>query len=277
MALDTRGILAAVTIAMYIPFLLLSIKVAFQYGISRGDGWILLLIFCIIRVLGGALLVAAEDITPVNTGLYIGGYVLEASGLSPLLLCTLGLLRSVFQRPSGESRYTRPFRLLQLLGTVAFALTIIGITNSPSSGSSSSANTMRRAGVILFVVLYIIIVGICLFLWTQVRFVMKYRKQLLKAISIALPFLAVRTLYSVLSTFSSSTFDTSGTSQPNTSDLAKFNILTGEWQIYLVMDMLMEYAVVIIYIVAALVLPLNQDYNHPGLKEEEYPMSRPQW
>ncbi|KAG0706726.1 hypothetical protein DFH29DRAFT_115104 [Suillus ampliporus] len=277
MALDTRGILAAVTIAMYIPFLLLSIKVAFQYGISRGDGWILLLIFCIIRVLGGALLVAAEDITPVNTGLYIGGYVLEASGLSPLLLCTLGLLRSVFQRPSGESRYTRPFRLLQLLGTVAFALTIIGITNSPSSGSSSSANTMRRAGVILFVVLYIIIVGICLFLWTQVRFVMKYRKQLLKAISIALPFLAVRTLYSVLSTFSSSTFDTSGTSQPNTSDLAKFNILTGEWQIYLVMDMLMEYAVVIIYIVAALVLPLNQDYNRPDLKEEEYPMSRPQW
>ncbi|KAG1744545.1 uncharacterized protein EDB91DRAFT_1246671 [Suillus paluster] len=278
MALDTRGILAAVTIAMYIPFLFLSVMVVYRYGISRGDGWVLLLVFCIIRVLGGSLLVAAEDITPVNTGLYIGGYALEASGLSPLLVCTLGLLHSIFQTPDGESRHKRLFRLLQLLGLVALILTIIGISDASSSSSSSSGNTMRRAGVILFVVLYIILVGICLFLWSQVRFVLKYRKQLLKAISIALPFLAIRTLYSVLSTFSSSTFDISSTSsQPNTSDLAKFNILTGEWQIYLVMDMLMEYAVVIIYTVAALVLPLNQDYNSPDLNQDNYPLNRPQW
>jgi hypothetical protein len=47
MAFDTQGILAAVTIAMYVPFLLVSIKLVAKYGISRGDGWILLLIFCI--------------------------------------------------------------------------------------------------------------------------------------------------------------------------------------------------------------------------------------
>src|SRR6267154_5186219 len=115
MALDTQGILAAVTIVMYVPFLFLSFKVVSKYGFSRGAGWILLLVFCIsrsfvmlysshrfdfvislVRVLGGSLLVAAENVTPVSTGLYIGGYALEASGLSPLLLCTLGLLQTMY-------------------------------------------------------------------------------------------------------------------------------------------------------------------------------------
>ncbi|KAG1829519.1 hypothetical protein EV424DRAFT_1344234 [Suillus variegatus] len=186
MALDTQGILAAVTIAMYIPFLFVSIRLVMKYGMSRGDGWVLLLVFSIIRVLGGALLVAAEDITPANISLYIGGYALESSGLSPLLLCTLGLLHSMFQTPDGFSRYNRQFRLLQILGMVALILTITGISNETSSSSSSSGNVMRRAGVILFCALYIILVGICVHVWTQVGFVMRYRKQLLKAISIAL-------------------------------------------------------------------------------------------
>jgi hypothetical protein len=280
MALDSHGILAAVTIAMYVPFLLLSIKIVSKYGIARGDGWVFLLIFCIIRVLGGALLVAAEEITPVNISLYIGGFALEASGLSPLLLCTLGLLHSIFQTPDGSPRHQRPFRLLQLLGTIALILTIIGISDetSSTSGSSSSGNTMRRAGVILFAVLYIILVGVCLHQWTQIHSVMRYRKQLLKAISVALPFLAIRTLYSILSTFSSSTFSTTSTSTTSdTSDLAKFNLFTGEWQIYLVMEMLMEYAIVIIYSVAALVLPLNEDYKSSDLAQDEYPSDRPQY
>ncbi|KAG1816170.1 hypothetical protein DFJ58DRAFT_751709 [Suillus subalutaceus] len=281
MALDSHGVLAAVTIAMYVPFLLVSIKIVSKYGMARGDGWILLLVFCIIRVLGGALLVAAEEVTPVNTSLYIGGYALEASGLSPLLLCTLGLLHSIFQTPDGFPRYQRPFRLLQLLGMIALILTITGISDetSSSSGSSSSGNIMRRAGVILFAVLYIILVGICVHQWTQIRSVMRYRKQLLKAISVALPFLAIRTLYSILSTFSSSSFSITSTSttQADTSDLAKFNIFTGEWQIYLVMDMLMEYAVVIIYCVAALVLPLSEDYKSPESYQDQYPMNAPQY
>jgi hypothetical protein len=100
----------------------------------------------------------------------------------------------------------------------------------------------------------------------------------LKAISVALPFLAIRTLYSILSTFSSSTFSTTSTSTTSdTSDLAKFNLFTGEWQIYLVMDMLMEYAVVIIYSVAALVLPLNEDYKFAGSYQDQYPLNAPQY
>ncbi|KAG2109732.1 uncharacterized protein F5147DRAFT_575585 [Suillus discolor] len=261
MALDSQGILAAVTIAMYIPFLFIAIKLVMKYGKSRGDGWILLLAFSIIRLLGGVLLVAAEAITPANISLYDGGYALASSGLSPLLLCTLGMLHSMFRTPDGSLRYNKQFRLLQLLGMVALILTMIGTSEETSSSSGSSGNTMGRVGVILFCALYIILIGVCVYVWTQVGFVMRYHKQFLKAISIALPFLAVRTLYGVLSTFSSSTLSVTGTTESNTGDLAKFNMVTGEWQIYLVMDMLMEYAVVIIYAVAGIVLPLNEDYK----------------
>ncbi|KAG1798084.1 uncharacterized protein HD556DRAFT_1525683 [Suillus plorans] len=268
MALDSQGILAAVTIAIYIPFLFIAIKLVMKYGKSRGDGWILLLAFSIIRLLGGVLLVAAEAITPANISLYTGGYSLESSGLSPLLLCTLGLLHSMFRTPDGSSRYNKQVRLLQLLGMVALLLTMIGT----SDDTSSSGNTMRRVGVILFCALYIILVGVCVYVWTQVGFVMRYHKQLLKAVSIALPFLAIRTLYGVLSTFSSSTVSVTGSTESNTSDLAKFNMITGEWQIYLVMDMLMEYAVVIIYAVAGIVLPLNEDYKSANSHQDEYPL-----
>ncbi|KAG2754168.1 hypothetical protein P692DRAFT_20902164, partial [Suillus brevipes Sb2] len=213
---------AQLSIAMYVPFWLVSIKLVSKYGVSQGDGWILLLIFCFIRVLGGSLLIAAKEVMPVNLSLYIGGYALESSGLFPLLVCTLGLLHSIFQTPDGFLSHNRQFRLLQILGTVALILTIIGISNSSSDSSSSSANTMCRVRVILFAVLYIMLIGICVFLWTQTRFIMRYHKQLLKAISIALLFLAIRMLYSVLSMFSSSSFDVTSTTQHNTVDIRVF-------------------------------------------------------
>jgi hypothetical protein len=66
MALDSHGVLAAVTIAMYVPFLLLSIKIVSKYGIARGDGWVFLLIFCISKPFG-----LIEDIMLMLTLLYL--------------------------------------------------------------------------------------------------------------------------------------------------------------------------------------------------------------
>ncbi|KAG1757967.1 hypothetical protein EDB19DRAFT_78213 [Suillus lakei] len=271
MALNTQGILAAATVAMYIPFLFTSFKVASKSGIWRGR-WTSLLVFCIVRVLGGTFLVVAEEITPVNNGLYTAGYLLEIVGLSPLLLCTLSLLRSIFEGPDGEPTDNTIFNSFQLSNAAGVLLTVIGIATV--SRSSSGSSTLRKAGFLIFAVLYIALVGICIFLWTQIHLVMKYRKRLLKAISIALPFLAVRTLYGVLSTITTSTF-TSSTTSSNTSNLAEFNLVTGDWQIYLVMGMLTEYAIVIIYTVSAFVLPLDQDFKSPDLQEDEFPLNGP--
>ncbi|KAG1761811.1 hypothetical protein EDD22DRAFT_779291 [Suillus occidentalis] len=239
-------ILVAVKLATYVPLSIVSFVIVSRHGISRGDGWVLLSIFCITQSLGGILYL----LSLYNKSLDIGVYALEASGLSSLLLCTLGLLHSIFQTPDGFLKYQAYFRLLQLLGTVAVILTILGIYYQMTR--------MFLVGVVLFAVLCIVLVGICLYLWTQIRFLMQYRKQLLKAVSVALPFLTVRTLYGVL-------------------PFTEFDIFRGKWQIYIAMKMLMEYAVVIIYSVAAFMLPLKKDYKIPESYQDEYLLSRPQY
>jgi len=229
-----------------------------------------------VRIIGGALLVAAELIVPAVTGLYIGGYALEASGLSPLLLSTLGLIEIITEGPNKEQQHTRHYRILHIVGMLALILTIIGLTNT-SSSSQSTANTERRVGVIIFAAIYVVLVALTVLQWGRRHRLMKYRRQLLVAVSVALPFLAVRTLYSVLSTFSSSSFPTTtgSTTTDSNSALAKFNMFTGEWQIYVVMEVIMEYAVVVIYTFAGTVLHLDQDYK---LQEtDEYPLYRPQY
>jgi len=236
-----------------------------------------LLVFSLIRLVGGALLVAAEEITPPNINLYIAGYACEASGVSPLLLCTLGLLRTVTQTPDGQSNNARVYRLIQLVGLAALILTIIGISDatSSSSDSQSHANLFRRIGVLLFGAMFAILAAIALFLWCQAGSLMKHRRTLLLAITIALPFIGVRTLYSILSTFSSSSFGISGTSTTtttaSTNSLSEFNMFNGNWHIYVVMGMVTEYVAVIIYSVAGLMLPLQNDYKLTTYGDE-YPL-----
>ncbi|EIW86368.1 hypothetical protein CONPUDRAFT_140954 [Coniophora puteana RWD-64-598 SS2] len=274
--LNTQGILALITAVAYLPFLFISFYISKKHGFGRNAGWVLLLIFSIIRVVGGALLVAAEEITPPNINLYIAGYACEASGVSPLLMCTLGLLQTVTQGPDGRSKNARVFRLIHLVGLAALVLTIIGISDatSSSSDSQSHANLFRRIGVLVFGLMFIILAAIALFLWCQVGSLMKHRRTLLVAITIALPFIGVRTLYSILSTFSSSSFGISGTStttSTTTNSLSQFNMFNGNWHIYVIMGMVTEYVAIIVYSVAGMILPLESDYKLTTYGDE-YPL-----
>jgi len=74
------------------------------------------------------------------------------------------------------------------------------------------------------------------------------RSQLLAGVSAALPFLAVRVVYTVLSAYSGS--------KPQ---LHKFNRITGDWKFYLVMGLIMEYVVVLIYIAVGNLVPMSKD------------------
>lgn len=81
--------------------------------------------------------------------------------------------------------------------------------------------------------------------------------QLLKAITGSLPFLGIRVLYTVLSAFSP--LGIPGVTEGSTS-LAKFNSTHGTFGIYLFMSVIMEFVVIVIYVTAGLVIPLNDDY-----------------
>jgi hypothetical protein len=81
--------------------------------------------------------------------------------------------------------------------------------------------------------------------------------QLLIAISSALPFLGIRVLYSVLSSYSGSPVPNAESSTHNS--LSKFNISNGDWWIYLLMGLIMEYVVVVVYTTAGARIPLQDD------------------
>jgi len=253
-SLDGFGKLAPPVIVFYIPIFIVTLILVLRHGFKRDAGWIFLLIFSIIRILGGILLIAAQLTRPVNTGLYTGAYVLESAGLSPLLLATLGFLRTIGRNSFSEGGpMTRVFRLLALLATIALILTVYGGTTS----DSSNGTTLRRVGNILYAVLYVLLAAVHVLCWLRVNTLMKHRRALLIGVSSALPFLGVRMLYSVLSSFSGSLVPSTN----NTNSLSEFNIATGDWRINLVMGLIMEFVVVVIYTTVGAKTPLQNDYN----------------
>ncbi|EJD04248.1 uncharacterized protein FOMMEDRAFT_84119 [Fomitiporia mediterranea MF3/22] len=151
-------------------------------------------------------------------------------------------------------------RLIHLAVTAAMVLSIVGAvkSNTTDSGEKQTASTLRKVGGILFAATFVAIILVHLVFWQAQRDLMKYQKTLLKGISCALPFLAIRVLYSVLSAFSPpASFGSLGSPSGSTSGLAKFNSITGSWQLFLVMAVIMEFIVVATYIFFGLRLPIS--------------------
>ncbi|KAF7982010.1 hypothetical protein HWV62_30246 [Athelia sp. TMB] len=253
-SLDDHGKLGAAIIPFYTPFLILSFILALRHGFGRNTGWIYLFILALMRVLGGALLIASELVRPINVSLYIAAAILEFAGLSPLLLATLGFVRSIVMSSYEQTvLLTRGFRLLYLIGLIGLVLSIYGGSEADTTDPKTLSNstTLRHVGSILLAVLYLLLVG------------------LLTGISLALPFLGVRVAYSVVSTFSGSPIPDGSA---NTNKLAKFNLANGTWWIYLVMGLLMEYISICIYTIVGWKTPASQE--RVGPKEDGYPLEQ---
>lgn len=80
-------------LAIYAPLLLLTLFVIFRHGLRRQSGWIYLAIFCLIRLIGAALGVAAVKKEPSDVSELEWSVILGSVGISPLLLASLGLLK----------------------------------------------------------------------------------------------------------------------------------------------------------------------------------------
>jgi len=130
----------------------------------------------------------------------------------------------------------------------------------------NSGDNIRHIGAILFAVLFGLVFLVHVFCWSNRSRILRHRRTLLAGISGALPFLAVRIAYSVLSAFAPATRSISADGQvtPVTSNspLAKFNSSTGEWQVYLAMSVVPEFIVVVIYITVGTKIPLQNDTDY---------------
>ncbi|KAH8086652.1 hypothetical protein BXZ70DRAFT_550816 [Cristinia sonorae] len=261
MGLDARGDIAVVQLVIFIPFLAISTILVLRHGFNRRAGWLLLLIFSIIRIIGSAIHIASEQKSTPDVGLIATYITLEGAGLSPLLVATLGFLSTVAQQAfDSDTRFLQARRLLGLVGTVALALAIAGGSILGSADSQSSVNTgttLRHVGVILFVVLFVGLVLMHGYLYLSFSRILTHRRKLLVGISMALPFLLIRVIYAVLAGFAPSGIPNG--SQTDHNDLSKFSSQTGSWQIYLVMSVLMEIIVMVIYTTVGLSIRLQDD------------------
>jgi len=251
MTLNTNGKLEAAVMVFYAPIALLALALTIRHGFKREAGWIFLLTFSIIRIVGGAMMVAAQSQTPPSIDLYTGAVILESVGLSPLLLATMGFVGSAGEAAFGENkRMTHILRVDKIACIIAMILSIVGGIDANSSKSSTvtTGTDLRKGGILVFIAVYVLTALCTSFLWRRESEIGNYYRKLLVAITVAMPLLAIRLLYGGLSTYSATD-----------SGLAKFNGITGEWWIQLLMSLLTEYLVVLIYIYTGFRIPKGAD------------------
>jgi len=202
-------------------------------------------------MVGGALLVAAE-MRPAQTDLFIAAYIIQLAALALLLMATIGFLGMIGQHTYSDiPRVSIAFRIIGLLALAALGIIvaggILGTHIAPQSGHIGL--TLRRIGVAIFGGVYVLLVLVHIGAWTYRWHLRHYRRHLLYGISTATPFLGVCVAYSFLSAWSSS--DLFGINLSPNPTIARFNPVTGQWIIYLVMSVIMEYVTVLIFIVSS--------------------------
>lgn len=198
-----RDTIALVELIFYVPFMLLSAFVCFRHGFSRSSGWFYTLALCLIRIIGGICQFVSHS--DQSTGLLQAILILDSIGLAPLLLGTLGLLSRFvdFINANSTPNYTtRHFRALQLILLVSTILAITGGSNiSLDSKGNYQVSTTSKIGVILYVVGFVGIVLVFALSLPQMAVIPTKERRVPIAIGLALPFILVRLVYSILSVF----------------------------------------------------------------------------
>lgn len=246
MALTEQNNISIAEICIYTPALFIGIWLAIRHGFGRNAGWLYLIIFSITRILGASLQLATIN-QPTNISLYMGAATLANIGLSPIILVQYGLLG----RALGSIRRTtktflddRQLRLCQLVVIAGLILGAIGGSQAGSDYGNTGeyhVTTLSKAGIVLMLVGYVLLVLATLTVLVQISFVEQREKRLLIAVALSLPFILVRLLYAALDTFSND---------------ADFNPLNGKIDIQLGMAIIME--MIVIAIVEAVGLTLQK-------------------
>ena len=271
MGLSPTVDLDIVECVLYGILLVPSIFVLIRHGARRQSGWIFLTLLCIARIIGGATGIAAHY-HPDNKSLVECADIMNSFGLSFLIGATLGLV----SRVNGQAwKSAIPGTMLQLAFlplTVALIISIVGSTkifnNDPSS--RSDGYDFLKGGSILFLVTAIGIALLILYLFTKLSSIASGESRLLYAAIVAVPFIAVRIVYTLIAVFSEYKGDFSAFS--NTTDAVLFRGI---------MVVAMEVIVIIIYIAAGLTaqkLDKNAQKNrNAGMPPSEYqPQDQPQ-
>ncbi|KAJ5901619.1 hypothetical protein N7495_002147 [Penicillium taxi] len=238
MAVITTEHIAIAELVIYIPVAILTIFVVFRHGFHKQLGWIYLAIFSGIRI-GGAVMEILSHKNPGNANDKEWALILQSVGLSPLLLSTLGLLKRI---ATAASRRSKLVQLLHIPALIALILAISGGTDQASSDASDQASgkTETQAAIIIYLIVYIV----TCFLWVisvkNLQDMQSSQKRMFFCVFIALPLIACRLIYSLISDFGHN---------------SQFSLVDGDPRIQLAMATIEELIVVFIYTILGLVTP----------------------
>ncbi|KAG4439019.1 hypothetical protein IFR05_005483 [Cadophora sp. M221] len=255
--------IAYAEICVYVPIFILTLIVVFRHGFKKQLGWIYLAIFCVVRIAGAGFKID-ESKHPNKTNTEWSG-ILQSIGLSPLLMASLGLLKRVTdevsnhvrsqtnsyssnrgisgliaKRATANSRRSRIIQVMQLPTMIALILCVVGGTDEGDSSPSEikTGKKYTKIGIIIFLFVYLLLSSLVIITMKDVGNAMKGEKRIYFAVLCALPFIAVRLLWSVLSAFSHSR------------DFSLTN--SGKPLIQLFMAVVEEFVVVCLYTLAGL-------------------------
>ncbi|KAI0735539.1 hypothetical protein C8Q76DRAFT_286066 [Earliella scabrosa] len=277
MGLDERGVIAAVQMATYGPLLCLTPYLTWKEP-DRRMGWHALTMMAVLRLIGGITrILSASDQTNVAKRTAYG--VAEGAGQGPLLIATIGFLRTVSQHAVDRTFFfTKRIMIFGVVGITGVVLAIAGAVKGAVATTMDAYNyalELRRAGMILFLILFtgmLLTAALCWLNWSRL---LKYRRKLLVAVTVTIPFLLVRVLYGSFGTWGPVTMPIWNGRQiplrPSNDCLGRGSPISSQWGIYLVKSVLTEYIVVAIYLLSGLLIPLKKEmvvYEQSGINKD---------
>lgn len=226
-------VIAIISLIFYVPTLLLALYICTKHTFTRSSGWLYTLILCIIRIISSILQIVSY--TNPSKGLLQTAIILDSVGISPLLLATLGILSrfvDLANTKASPTFKTRHFRIIQVVITVGLVLAITGGTGM-QTGQQTQMPASSKSAAVLYVVGFVAILFVLLVSVPRRHLVPRRERNVPIAIFVAVPFIAVRLLYTVLSVFVHDHL---------------FNIVTGSVAVRVGMATVEEFVVVGIYV-----------------------------
>ncbi|PTB38294.1 hypothetical protein M441DRAFT_447112 [Trichoderma asperellum CBS 433.97] len=247
MRLDSHGKLAVVEVIVYIPIGLFCIYNNIRHGFRRDVGWIYLTIFSIVKIAGSVMTIQVEN--GKNTSMATTATILNTVALSPLLNASLCFLNVGLDKARSFARHiAMALKFLHVLIIIGLVLSITGGINRTKTAQDSLDDGARelQSASIVFALVWILMAIACLVYIANLRYVQNTAKRLVLSVTIALPFLLVRIVYSALNAIN---LDTSSSLGHTT----KFNPVLGSWGLYLALGLATEFAVVVLYTLSGIV------------------------
>ncbi|RDW59261.1 hypothetical protein BP5796_12185 [Coleophoma crateriformis] len=242
--LDPAGVftyrdgVAVIQLFFFAIFLCFAFVLCHRHGFRRSAGWVILIPFSILRLLGAGFQLASIN-HPINS-VYGGALICEGIGLAPLALLNLGVFGRL-NKFVGKV-HDKIFTLISLTAIAGLVLGIYGGIDS-SESANLGTNDLLKAAVICFAAAYVAFACLFLVFLLQWRLIPITERPLLLCFAYCAPFMVIRLLYSILPAYVPSL-------------RSQFNALIGNVTTYLCMAVLEEIVIVACYIFVGMRLEL---------------------